>query len=500
MHRTSAGLLGVFAAVGLLTIGSFSLILRGQASKEDDVPGHDHALPNPAWMAPFKDQAPIVFVNQNMPEWKGLKELWNEATETAVDPSTGDTITRRVVKIKVPLGLTSNPPVPPENPMTVAKWALGKKLYYDEVLSSDSSVSCATCHDPGKGFTDQAPVSTGIKGQKGGMSAPTVYNAAYSPLQFWDGRAFSLEDQSQGPPQNPVEMFDGEGHAWKHVIRRLRANKEYVAEFKKVFGTLPTRDAVAKAIATYERTVLTGGSIHDRAVVNAVERAMDEGKADFTPLTADYARALKDAFAIKDTAALEALELKNQKDAAEFAKRLANGRNLFFNKARCSGCHVGDNFTDGGFHNLGVGLKDGKVPASQAGRYGAQPTGHKSPEMYGAFKTPPLRQLLSTAPYMHDGSEKDLMAVVDFYDKGGNPNPYLDIRMRDEDAEKAWYAARAAGKEYKGPEAFVYDGKVIVPLKLKLTAEEKKDLVLFMRALQGEPAPKIITDRKAFPK
>ncbi len=509
MNRTEASLLGGIALAGLL----FTAALQGQMDKgtaggdkaggsvvEEGLADHEFALPNPAWKTPFREEVPIVFVNQNMPEWKTLKGFWTEGTEKAIDPATGEAFTRKVVRIKVPLGLTSSPPVPAENPMTVAKWALGKRLYFEERLSSDGSTSCASCHDPKKGFTDQANVSTGIRGNKGGVSAPTVFNTAYGAFQFWDGRAASLEDQSQGPVQNALEMFDGDGHAWKRAVKRLREDKEYTARFKAVFGTMPTRDAVAKAIATYERTILSGNSIHDRAAVHAIDRASDEGKSDFTATAADYAKALKDAFAAKDTPALKALELADEKDTGAFAKRLANGRNLFFNKARCNGCHVGDNFSDGAFHNLGVGAKAGKIPPSAAGRYAAQPVGHKNPEMYGAFKTPTLRHLLGTAPYMHDGGEKDLMAVVEFYDKGGNANEHLDIRMRDEDAEKAWYAAKAAGKEYKGPEVFVLGGRPIVPLKLKLTADEKKDLVLFMRALQGDPAPAVVADRKSLPK
>src|SRR5262249_43602583 len=140
----------------------------------------------------------------------------------------------------------------------------------------------------------------------------------------------------------------------------------------------------------------------------------------------DYALALKNAFAAKDAEALQSLGLDPAKDQARIgvtAQRLLNGRALFFNKARCNGCHVGDNFTDNTFHNLGVGVKkDGKIPDAGLGRYASAPTGHKNPELAGAFKTPTLRHLLGTAPYMHDGSEKTLQEVVEFYDRGGNAN------------------------------------------------------------------------------
>jgi cytochrome c peroxidase len=489
-----AGLLAVALINGLYAQGEKKTPKAEERVVEDGIADAEFALPNPAWMTPFKDVQPMVFVNQNMPEWARLDRFWTETEEPAITPE-GQKINRKTVRIKVPRGLTSNPPVPAENPMTVAKWQLGRKLYYDPVLSSDRTVACASCHDPRKGFTDQSNFSTGIRGNKGGMSAPTVFNSGYNPFQFWDGRASSLEDQSQGPVQNALEMFDGDGHAWKRAVKRLRDDAEYVAAFKAVFGTLPTRDNVAKAIATFERTVLSGNSIQDRAEAAARQRFSATGTGDVNPRTGDYTKVLKEAFAARDKTALVALGLDPETDAekaAAVAKQLANGRTLFFNKARCNGCHVGDNWTDNTFHNIGVGARDGKLPSSAAGRFASQPTGHKNPDQFGAFKTPTLRHLLGTAPYLHDGSEKDLAAVVEFYDRGGNANEFLDVRMRDEDAERAWRVAKATGAKYEGPEAFVYNGKPIVPLKLKLTAEEKKDLVLFLKALQGDPADALV--------
>src|SRR5262249_3504669 len=140
----------------------------------------------------------------------------------------------------------------------------------------------------------------------------------------------------------------------------------------------------------------------------------------------DYEMVLKEAIAKKDTNALSAVGLADEAGALAVAKSIANGRGLFFNKARCNACHVGDNFTDNQFHNLGVGVKDGKLPEGAVGRFGAQATGAKDPDQFGAFKTPTLRGLLSTAPYMHDGSEKTLEAVVEFYVRGGNANEFLD--------------------------------------------------------------------------
>jgi len=481
-----------------------------QPAEEKADPDKEVQIPNHRLMTPFKDVVPIVFVSRGSQraEWEKLPAFWNETTERARDPRTGGEVDRKVVKIKVPLGLTQPPPVPVENPITLEKWTLGKRLYYDKIISSDGKVSCATCHDPAKGFTDQAPVSTGINGQKGGVSAPTVMNAAYNTLQFWDGRAHSLEDQSQGPPQNPVEMFDGEGHAWNRVVQRVRAKPEYVAAFKRVFGTEPTRDAIAKAIASYERTVLTGNSTVDRAEQAKLARLEDEGKPASSPLEGvDVETVLKEDLAKKNYQSLRDLGLDPEKDVAkvpEVARGVASGRALFFGKARCNTCHAGDSFTDSLFHNLGVGVNtNGDIPPDQHGRFAAQPLGHRHADLIGAFKTPTLRGLLSTAPYMHNGSEKTLEAVIDFYDRGGNANEYLDVNMRDLDAEKFFLTNPIAKfKEKYGakyPEVKLFNDKPIIPLKLELTPQEKKDLVLFLKALQGAALDPLVADPSLFP-
>jgi cytochrome c peroxidase len=505
--RGGSFLAGTLLLAGLVAAGAWvALGERQRAAAQTTVDDHECCLPNEAWKLPFKDEVPISYVARgaNPAAWDALKAFWNEGTETAIDPKTGAAVERKVVKLKLPLGLNSPPPVPAENPLTVQKWKLGKHLYFDPILSSDRSVSCATCHDPAKGYTDNSPVSTGIRGNKGGVSAPTVLNSAYHVFQFWDGRAASLEDQSQGPPQNALEMFDGDGHAWRKVVERVRAEPELVKQFKQVFGTPPTRDTVAKAIAAYERTVFSGNSIFDRAeqaMRDRVAKAAADGDTVKAEITAgDFLGVLKAAFDSKDTVALKALKLDDAGKADEAAKRLVSGRNLFFGKARCNSCHVGENFTDNTFHNLGVGAKDGELSAKHAGRYGALPPGHKNPDFFGAFKTPTLRHLVGTAPFLHDGSEKTLEDVVEFYDRGGNVNPYLDVKMRDENAEREWYKTKAEGKEAKLPaEARVYDGKVVIPLKLNLSKEEKADLVLFLRALQGDNPDPIVADPKKLP-
>ena len=494
-----------WALIALLLAGGIS----GYPAADKPAPPDeslDWQVPDGRVIIPFQDDRPILFVNrsQNPKEWDRLAAFWNDTSEKTIDPRTGQNVGRKAVKIKVPLGLTRNPPVPPENPITVAKWALGKQLYFDPILSSDGTVSCATCHDPRKGFTDQARVSTGINGNKGGVSAPTVLNSAYNPLQFWDGRAGSLEEQAQGPPQNPLEMFDGQGNAWHKLVQRVRTKDAYVRQFRTVFGTEPTRDAIAKALATYERTVLCGNSLHDRAELAMRRRVDDEESGKYVLQAKDYEAVLKEAFAKNDGPAMSALGVDPAKDAArvpELAQRIHRGHELFFNKARCNSCHVGDNFTDNAFHNLGVGIKGDESLLTNPGRFGPLPTGHKDAEALGAFKTPTLRGLLNTAPYMHDGGEATLEAVVDFYDKGGQANEFLDPKMRNFEAEKAYELSRRNGTAYEGPEVKLFgkDRKPIVPLPLHLTRTEEADLVLFLRALQGDPVDPIVSDRRKQP-
>lgn len=304
--------------------------------------------------------------------------------------------TKPAPALKVPKGLV---PVmwPKDNPYSPEKVELGKLLYFDTRLSADNSVSCATCHSPAHAFTDGAPVSTGIKGQKGGRSAPTVINRAFSLAQFWDGRASTLEEQAKGPMANPIEM----GNTHEAVVGKIKSVAGYRAMFKSAFGTEEIDiDHVAKAIATFERTVLSGNSAFDR---------WDAG--DKKAMTPEQVR----------------------------------GMNVFLNKAKCDQCHEGLNFTSNMYANIGIGT-DKAQPDD--GRYAVT----KNPADWGVFKTPTLRDVSRTAPYMHDGSLKTLEEVVDYYDKGGLKNKNLDEKIKP----------------------------------LKLTAQDKKDLVAFLHALDGE--------------
>ncbi len=329
----------------------------------------------------------------------------------------------------VPLGLDQNIQdyIPSDNPLTIAKVELGRQLYFDARLSKNNTVSCATCHDPAKGFSDGQPVSTGINGQKGTRNAPTVFNRVYGKTQFWDGRAASLEEQALGPIQNPIEM----GFTLEGVVERLKGIEGYRIQFERIFGDV-TPDAIAKAIASFERVILVGGSPYDYYVeAQRFADLTDEDLAEDPELKARVEAARKAAA---------------ERPMSEAAIR---GMKLFFGKARCTQCHVGPNFTDELFWNLGVGM-DKENP--DLGRYNVT----KQEKDKGAFKTPTVRNVTLNAPYMHDGSEKTLMDVIELYNKGGIKNEWLSDRM--------------------------------VPLNL--TEQEKKDLVEFLKALEGE-VPKI---------
>jgi len=283
-----------------------------------------------------------------------------------------------------PLGLLVVP-VPKDNPMTAEKISLGKQLYFDGRLSADNKVSCASCHDPAKGFSNGERFATGVEGKKGGRSAPTVINTAYQTLQFWDGRAKTLEDQALGPIQNPIEM----NMTLDAVIKKLNGIEGYKTQFKKVFGTEGvTSDGIAKAIAAYERTVISGNAPYDK-------------------------------FKAGDTKAL-----------SEAAQR---GQKLFFGKAHCSACHAGPNFTDNSFHNIGVGMDKKDFDKGRADI-------SKLSGDTGAFKTPTLREIAKSGPYFHDGSAKTLDDVIDHYAKGGIANEWLDeeiFNIKIAPAEKA---------------------------------------------------------------
>ncbi len=284
--------------------------------------------------------------------------------------------------------------IPASNPLTKGKVELGKQLYFEPRISLNGTVSCATCHNPVKGWTDNLKTSVGIDGQVGGRNAPTVLNTVFGRTMFWDGRAPSLEGQSQGPPQNPIEMGK---QSYGDIIKRLRAIPGYRDQFRKVFGTDVTLDGVAKAIASFERVAaLSGNSAYDKYQ-----------QGDMAALTESQKRGM----------ILFGLRLAEDDEFKTDVK---------LKKAECTSCHAGFNFSDEQFHNLGIGWVANQGKFVDLGRLIIDPVGAKNPADLGAFKTPTVRGAAKTAPYMHDGSLATLTDVVDHYNKGGNANPFLD--------------------------------------------------------------------------
>jgi cytochrome c peroxidase len=291
------------------------------------------------------------------------------------------------VEIKAPLGLPPVP-IPADNPPTEETVALGRRLYYDPIISVDGTISCASCHAPEFAFSDSRPVSEGVGKKLGTRHAPTVINSAYSNLQFWDGRAASLEEQALGPMANPVEM----AHTLDGVVKRLRADPKYPSMFKKAWGTDQiTIEMVAKSIASFERTVLAGDSPFDRFMYGHDSRA---------------------------------LSLAAQRGMIVFIKK---------NKGNCKVCHSFDKdyslFTDNEFHNLGVGA-DTRGNLNDVGRYAIT----KNEDDMGCFKTPTLRNLANRGPYMHDGSFPTVKDALAHYVGGGNLNSHLDKEIHSLDA------------------------------------------------------------------
>jgi len=276
----------------------------------------------------------------------------------------------------IPLGLPELK-IPDDNPMTPEKVELGRLLYFDKRVSRDGTLSCATCHDPEMAWTEHKATSEGIVGpdghpQVGGRNSPTVINAAYAPNQFWDGRAATLEEQAVGPVGNPIEM----GSSMDNVILAFNEIAGYRERFQKVFGTDVTEEGFAKAVAAFERTILSGNSPYDKYKAgeeDALTDAQKRGMAAFN----DY----------------------------------------------CAVCHAPPLFSNFQFHNAGVGAD---LPEPDPGRMDV--TGEERDR--GRMRVPALREVAKTHPYFHNGSEETLEGAVALMAKGGQDNPNLSPLLR----------------------------------------------------------------------
>ncbi len=264
-------------------------------------------------------------------------------------------------------------PAPADNPVTQGKVELGFRLWFEPKLSANNKMSCATCHNHTSGFSNAQANAVGVTGQRGQRNVPTTYGSVYLHEAFWDGRARNLEQQSLMPIQDPIEMNE----TLERVVAKLGQIDYYQHKFKEVYGTGVTPDGMAKALASFQRTLTLEPTPFER---------YEQG----------------------DINAMTPLEIK--------------GMNVFFEGARCGMCHRGSALSDQQFVNIGIGMDR---PNPDLGRFNVTQMEWDK----GAFKTPTLLNIAKTAPYMHDGSMSTLDQVIDYYERGGNANPQLDPRV-----------------------------------------------------------------------
>jgi cytochrome c peroxidase len=270
---------------------------------------------------------------------------------------------------RLPLGLQATAAfVPDDNPLTPEKIALGKQIFWDKRWSRNGTVACVSCHDPGHGWADPRQFSVRWDGSPTPRHSPTLVNRLFSDVQQWAGTRTTLEDQVVKASDSTPEL----------AVKHLGAIAGYREQFRRVFGTEVTIDGIAKAVAAYERMIVSGNSAYDRFRAG---------------------------------------------DAAALSPAARRGLALFEGKANCVRCHAGFNFTDESYHNLGVGMESDKP---DLGRYAVT----KREEHRGAFKTPSLRDVARHPPYMHDGSVKTLEDVIALYNRGGAPNRWLSGEIK----------------------------------------------------------------------
>jgi cytochrome c peroxidase len=268
-----------------------------------------------------------------------------------------------IAALVIPLGLDLYIPVPEENPITIEKIDLGRRLFNDRRLSREQSVACVSCHDPDRAFSTPEAVRPGVSGRRGTRNAPALINRAWGRSFFWDGRVATLEEQVLRPIEDPNEM-----------------DLPIDEASRRVGIAVPD---MSRALATYVRSIMSGNAPYDRFV-----------NGDRTALSAEAQIGLQ----------------------------------VFRGKGNCSACHIAPNFTDERFHNTGIA----RAAAGATGSFLDEGRGAitRRPEDRGAFKTPTLREVEHSAPYMHDGSFASLDEVVDYYDRGGNQHALLDPEVR----------------------------------------------------------------------
>jgi cytochrome c peroxidase len=421
------------------------------------------------WQEPA--DVPIRFIIHGHKEWDGLREFLSVFPPPAAGSRTihlnqtpfgilaamALTDDAQSVKIKVPFGLldpTSH--IPSANPPTFGKWKLGRQIFFArKLVSGNDTFACATCHNPAMGFAEDRAITSG-----GERNAPGLINCVFNRHQFWDGRVEALEevmartlDDELQPEEKNAKSRPQETHRWGGLVRALGEDADYRLRFKLVFGIdRPTQDAIAKALATYLRTILAGNSLVDRAEQERRRKNAPELLADhFLPLL--------------DSPVLRALEA-HKETKEEVAKKLEHGHRLFRSKG-CAGCHPAPLYTDHDFHNVGIGDSARfRQPGEEIGRFAHVPIGLKELRLVGAFKTPTLRALPRTGPYFHDGSYPSLRSVVKYFNHSINANRYLAQSLRLDSAGS--------------------------PKALDMNADDQAALVLFLRALDGDPVDDVI--------
>ncbi|MCI0683880.1 MAG: c-type cytochrome [Gemmataceae bacterium] len=475
MSPRAPGLVGLL--LGTVTILGCQRAVRYPGVGAANAPAEEQKitpLPTWSWQLPWlppEADVPIVFIAHGHKDWDSLPAFWNvfpppaaglrtiHFAQSPLGGAAAMVLADRLetVKIKVPLGLpdpTSN--IPAANPPTFGKWKLGREIFFARKLSSGyDTFSCASCHQPDHGFAEDRGNTLG-----GTRNTLGLINSAYWRHQFWDGRAGALEevvvrslDDEAAAEHTSSSDRPQETHRWGGLVRALDADVDFRFRFETVFGLKqPTQDAVAKALATYLRTILSGNSLYDRAEHERLRQQAPQLRAEHFAM-------------FLDGPALAALE-PGVADKDSVAKQLVRGHRLFHDKG-CVACHRGPLFTDHDFHNIGVGESSRfRISGQETGRFVQVPIGLKEARLVGAFRTPSLRALPRTAPYFHDGSFPDLLRVVKYFNHSIAGNIYLAEPLRADPTGLA--------------------------KALDMDSDDQDALVLFLRSLDGGPVDRIV--------